>query len=311
MHVTVCVCTRDRGDSITDTLESFLALDYDDYDVVIVDQSAAGGTAKAVRSVDAARGKLTYIRSSTTGLSAARNVAIAQACGQIIALTDDDCEVPADWLTRIVRHFRANPDVGQLCGEVRAAPHDPSVGFIPTFGVSRRRKISSPWLKWREGGIGANMAFREETLRAVGPFDELLGAGGALYSSEDRDITYRVLRAGYAVLDVSDVYVVHSGFRPWGEGRSLMHRAGLSMGAVYMKHLRLGDVAVLPTLVYEWWTSISWRRLLLFRPRTGVGRFLWYLRGLHASFRYDIDRRWRVYVPIARRARAELSLIHI
>jgi hypothetical protein len=215
----------------------------------------------------------------------------------LLAFTDDDCEPLLDWLPLLVCHFAEHPEVGQICGAVSAAPHDTQAGFIPTFKAPQMRLTRSRWLKFRAGGILANMAFRKEVFETVGPFDEVLGAGGPLFSCVDGDMTYRVLRAGYGVLTVADATVVHSGFRAWAEGEPFMRRVGLGIGATFFKHLRLGDLAVLPTLVYEIARCISWRRLLLLKPHTGLARLLWTLRGFGAGFGYRLNRQTRSYIP--------------
>jgi glycosyltransferase involved in cell wall biosynthesis len=295
MHVTVCIPTRDRGESITQTLHSIAQSNYTDFDVVIVDQSLHDTTEQAVRNFIGDDRRFTYVRSRSTGASSARNVAVRHARGPLVAFTDDDCEVAAVWLDRLVTYFREHPDVGQICGAVRTGPHDPRLGFIPDYPISSPKLISSPWRKWRAGGILANMAFRLDVLHAVGPFDEVLSPGSPLFNYEDGDMTYRVLKAGYSVLNVPDAYVVHYGFRNWQQGQVLMRRVGVAIGAACMKHVRLRDPAILPTFVYEWARCISWRRLLLLRPHTGVARFLAYGLGLVLSFRYGVDPKWRIY----------------
>jgi hypothetical protein len=125
----------------------------------------------------------------------------------------------------------------------------------------------------------------------------VLGAGGPLFSCVAGDMTYRVLRAGYGVLNVPDATVVHSGFRAWAEGEPFMRRVGLGIGAAFFKHLRLGDLAVLPTLVYEIARCISWRRLLLLKPHTGLARLLWTVGGCGAGFGYRLNRQTRTYIP--------------
>ncbi|HEY7349036.1 MAG TPA: glycosyltransferase family A protein [Ktedonobacterales bacterium] len=299
MHVTVCICTRNRGSAIAATLRSLAASSYKDFDAVIVDQSAAEDTEQAVHEVTAGDARFSYWRSQTAGLSVARNIALAHARGPIIAFTDDDCDVSPDWLALLVEYFRAYPDVGEICGEVRAISYDPAAGHIPAFVVRSQERISSPWAFRRARGIGANMAFRQESLRAVGPFDELLGAGAPLYSYEDGDMTYRILKAGYSVLNAPDAYVVHSGFRSWdGGGRALMYHAYLAAGALYMKYLRLGDLTILPTIAHQWLGDcISWKKLLMLRRGSGLANFLYCARGMRVSFQYQIDRRRRLYLP--------------
>jgi glycosyltransferase involved in cell wall biosynthesis len=295
MHITVCICTRDRGPSVAATLRSLLASDYEDFDIVIVDQSATDETGESVRATIGADPRCQYLHSATTGASCARNIAVAQAQGPLIAFTDDDCVVAPTWLHVIASTFAANQDVSVLCGEVRAGPHNSKEGFIPTYGPRHKRLVRSPWLKWRESGILANVAIRQETLKKVGPFDEMLGAGAILPSCEDGDMLYRVLRMGGAIITVPDAVVIHHGFRTFEEGKTVMRATSLGVGAAYMKHLRLGDLAIAPTLLIEWMRCIQWRRLLALQSHNGIRRFFAYARGMSVSFHYPIDRATRTY----------------
>jgi GT2 family glycosyltransferase len=296
MHVTVCICTRNRGASIVATLRSVAALDYPDFDVVILDQSARDDTERAIRPTVAGDARFRYHRSRTRGLSTARNLLVAQARGPIVAFTDDDCVVAPGWLSHLVAAFRANPDVGEICGPVVAAPYDETAGFVPTSEITTVRRITTRWLAWRDCGIGANMAFRLNALRRVGPFDEVLSAGAPLYSGEDIDMTYRMLRAGFSVLDLPGLSVVHSGFRSWEVGTRHMREAGISVGACYLKHLRLGDLAVLPTLAHYMLRAVRWDRLLTLRSRSGLRFVLACLWGMRLSFDYAIALGNRTYV---------------
>jgi GT2 family glycosyltransferase len=302
MHVTVCICTRGRGASVVSTLRSIRTSTYDDFDVVVIDQSTNDDTAQAVSEEVADDFRFTFIRTTTVGSSVARNIATAHATGPLVAFTDDDCVVSANWLSVIVRAFSEHPDAGEVCGSVLPAPHDQRLGFIPTCEITRFRPITTRWHKRKAPGILANMAFRLDVLRAVGPFDEVLGAGGPLFSCADGDMTYRILRAGYVVLNVPEACVVHSGFRSWKEGRPFMRRVGMGLGATYFKYLRMGDLAVIPTLWYEWRRSVSWRRVLLLHGPTGIARFFTFVKGILVSFRYPIDRTTCTYIPIPQAA---------
>ena len=296
-HITVCVPTRDRGDSIAATLQSLASMSHQNFDVIVVDQSEDSRTREVMRSAVGGDPRFRYVQSHTVGGSAARNLAVTLASGSLIAFTDDDCEVSAGWLTCIEQHFHDNPEVGMICGEVREGPHDGLAGYIPSFYVRESTIVSSPWAKWRARGIGANMSLRAAVLTSVGQFDEVLGAGGPLYSCEDGDMSYRVLRSGRAVMNVKDAYVVHHGFRDWNQAQVVMRRALLGVGAACVKHVRLGDMAILPTLIYIWFgRCISWKNLFLLRRNPGLGRFLFYAYGMLLSFNYRVDRRSRTYV---------------
>lgn len=316
MHVTVGICTRDRADSLARALRSIAASEYREYDVLIVDQSRSSETYAAICDLRARLPEfpqLTYIRSVTTGSSAAHNIAVRYATGDIIAFTDDDCEVAPQWLGQFVSYFDTHPHVAQISGAVLAGSHDLMQGFIPTYYVDEERQVASPWLKWREGGIGANMAFRLDALRSVGLFDEMLGTGAPLHSCLDGDMTYRMLRAGYTIASVPSICVTHHGFRTWEEGRTLMRRCSIGVAAAYTKYVRLGDMAVLPTLIFEWIRCISWSRLLLLQRRAGVRRFLAFTQGIILSFRYTIDPDKRIYhlVPESDDARQRSPDVHM
>lgn len=300
-HVTVCLPTRNRGANITATLESLARLDHPDFDVVVVDQSTDTRTRRAFDVTVGSDPRFSYHPTDSVGLSTALNTAVGLATGSIIAKTDDDCEVPRDWLTGIERHFADHPAAAMICGGVRAGEHDATAGSIPAFMPDRVELFTSSWHKYRARGIGANIAFRAAALQEVGPFDEVLGAGGPLKSCEDGDMAYRMLRAGFGVLDAPEPSVVHNGFRTWSQGRTLGRDALMSCGATCMKHLRLWDVAMVPTLLFLWFRrTINWSNLVRLRRPNGIALFLEFGRGMYLSFRFSIDRRTRTYVPRVR-----------
>ncbi len=112
MHVTICIPTRDRGTSIACTLRSLLASSYTDWDALIIDQSCTDATARAVHALICGDPHFRYIAATTTGSSAARNLALTYAQGPLVAFTDDDCEVLPTWLECLVAYYRRNPDSG-------------------------------------------------------------------------------------------------------------------------------------------------------------------------------------------------------
>jgi glycosyltransferase involved in cell wall biosynthesis len=295
MHITVCVCTRDRGSSVVATLRSLLASDYEDFDIVIIDQSAGNETERALDATIGADPRFHYIHSQTKGLSRSRSLAVRSATGPIIAFTDDDCEVAPDWLSVIASLFAKRPDVDVICGAAHAAPFDSAKGFIPAVEPQTEYVVASPWLKWRERGGAASMAMRKSIAERAGYFDPLLGPGALFQAGEDWDFTYRVLAAGGSILVTPRAAVVHFGFRDLSQARRLLRTYSRATGAAFMKELRLGDLAVLPTLLIVWFRCINWRRLLMLRRANGVGNFIAYARGMLASFHYPIDRATRTY----------------
>lgn len=301
VRISVCVPTRNRGVRIVPLLESLRQLDYDSFEVVVVDQSTDAATEQVYRDTVSDDPRFSYTASSTVGKSAACNVALARSLGSIIAFTDDDCVARSDWLTGIDRAFAAEPEAAAICGAVVPGEYDADTGHIPVFMPTRARLYRSKWTFYRVpvSLMGANIAFRADALRAVAGFDEAVGPGGPFKTGDDYDIVYRLLWARRAVLVLPGSAIVHYGFRANGpEMRSLAWDCAVAHGAIYMRQLRLGDPAILPALVVRLvGDTVRWPNLLRLRGPTGLGRLLAFTRGMANGFRYPLDRETRTYAP--------------
>jgi glycosyltransferase involved in cell wall biosynthesis len=233
--ITALVCTRNRGAKIAATVRSILANAHPRFELVVVDQSDDEETVVALRPF-AADPRFVYVPSDTVGKGKALNIGLNRARGSVVALTDDDCRVPADWLSGIAALMRRYPQAALLFTNVQAPEYDREAGFIPTCDFSQERLVTS--LRERPWGIGAGMALRRDTIRAIGGVDEMLGPGGPFFSGEDIDLLLRTILKGYGVIETNQIAVIHDGFRDWGQGRALMERDWFSLGAVYSKFLR-------------------------------------------------------------------------
>jgi GT2 family glycosyltransferase len=202
----VVVCTRDRPEQLRRCLTSIARSTVAPQEVIVVDNSPGSGlTSRVVRAFPDVR----YLAESRAGLSVARNTAIENAVGEIVAFTDDDATVHPDWLGRLIEGF-TGPDVMAVTGLVlpEELATESQVVFEKALGgfnhgyrsmsFGRRffeesKAIAAP--VWKIGA-GANMAIRRQAYDIVGPFDERLGAG-ATGCSEDSEFWYRLLALGW------------------------------------------------------------------------------------------------------------------
>ena len=233
----VIISTRNRGDRITATIRGILASDYTDFTLMVVDQSDNGTTEQAVRSFRNSS-RIQYVRSTTEGLSIGRNVGINSTKSELIAITDDDCEVPAQWLRRLVAALADDQRIGLVFGSVLPAAHDPTMGFIPSRVCRAHTVARSIYEKHRIQGMGACMGMRRSVWERLGGFDPTFGAGALFRAAEETDLTLRALLAGYSVCDTPEVAVVHHGFYGWGERRGLVDGYWYGTGAAFGKNFR-------------------------------------------------------------------------
>lgn len=114
-RVSVVIPTFNCERFIRRTVESALAQTYRDFEVIVVDDGSTDGT----RSVLSEHGRsIRYIFQSNQGASAARNTALREASGELIAYLDaDDLWAPSK-LAQQVDYLDAHPECGLIHTEV-------------------------------------------------------------------------------------------------------------------------------------------------------------------------------------------------
>jgi GT2 family glycosyltransferase len=178
---------------------------------------------------------------SKSGLSRAYNLAIASTTGPIIAFTDDDCLVPCDWIEKIVKAFEEQRDGELMYGQVLPAyTEDDGDVLTPLLHIDKPERLDRA-NGFRVFGMGANFAARRSLFERAGTFDEVLGGGGPLKSSQDFDLAYRAYRRNAAILLRPEVIVRHDGRRELEDWPALLRAYGFGDGAFYSKHVRCGD----------------------------------------------------------------------
>jgi hypothetical protein len=138
------------------------------------------------------------------------------------------------------------------------------------------------------------MAVRRAAVESFGGFDELLGPGGRFASGEDFDLALRALIAGWHIYETDRTHVVHYGFRTYAQGRALMQRDFVGMGAAYAKPLRGGHLDFAPLAAQELISVAIWppiRDLLRFRRPRGLSHSVSFCRGFVGGWRAPLDRK--------------------
>jgi glycosyltransferase involved in cell wall biosynthesis len=269
-----------------------LACTHDSYEIIVADQS------DPVVPV-APNDRVRHLATDTRGKSAALNVGVAAARGEIIAFTDDDCTVPPDWLDRVEDVFTAHPEVALAFGQLCPAPHDPSLVFVPPFLVDDFEIVRGQRPDPLRAGAGGDMAARRSVFDAICGYDERIGPGSRFRACEELDLYYRVLAVGQAVAFTPDVTTTHWGARSYadGSGQTLKRWYAYGEGAVIGKHLRMRDrrmAAVIARVTAEDFRSLGTN--LRLRRLTGLGQLVYRWRGIATAMVSPVDRRRQLFV---------------
>jgi glycosyltransferase involved in cell wall biosynthesis len=252
VKVSVVLCTRNRPAGAERTLESLLALRTEDLEIIVVDNAPTDDATQAlVERIAQHVPHVRYVREERPGLSRARNRGLREATGEIIAFTDDDVTVDPLWINGFTRGFARRSDVACVTGLVATASllHPAEQYFDrrvwwssscqPRLFSAQRAAGDSPLHPYTAGifGTGANFAARVPVLRALGGFDECLGAGSPTRGGEDLDIFVRLLTAGYSLSYEPSALVWHEHRVDDASLRGQMYGYGLGLTAYITKYL--------------------------------------------------------------------------
>jgi GT2 family glycosyltransferase len=210
--VSVAVCTRDREADLELCLAALDCLDPPADEILVIDNAPR---TDASREVVARHPRARYVCEPTPGLDWARNRAIGEARGDVIAYTDDDVLVDPSWVGALKRAFAEAPDAAAVTGLVLPAELETRAqqlfeeyggfgrGFIRrVFRVDERHGERAVAEHGGTGkfGTGANMAFRRSIFAAIGLFDPALDVGTVTNGGGDLDIFFRILREGHTLV---------------------------------------------------------------------------------------------------------------
>jgi len=130
--------------------------------VVVVDQSTDEATKKAV-SKYLKNPQFAYIKSDSVGSSAGRNIAIENSENELIAITDDDCEVSTKWLENMVKAFDVDDKIGIVYGKVERGEYNKNCGSIPGYEKENPHILKSIYDKHSLEGLSACMGIKKKT----------------------------------------------------------------------------------------------------------------------------------------------------
>lgn len=190
-RISVCVATV-RPTTLGATIAAILRQTWTDWELVIVGQGDADTLYRAVEEASGADARIRYLHADRYGVSAARNIALRSASGDILACTDDDCEARPDWLAVVAACFDADPGLGLVGGSLLAPPS--AKRWVPSSCLSvtpaevvHDAAVTPSAAPPGFGCVGGNLALRREAAERAGRFDELLGP--ARNSSPERTLT--------------------------------------------------------------------------------------------------------------------------
>lgn len=175
---------------IGEAIDSVLAQTFTDFELLIVDDGSTDRTAEMARRFAARDSRLMLLQQDNRGLAAARNTALRQAKGGLMALLDSDDLWMPRFLEAQIAVLDARPEVDIVTGNAR------------TLGSHEDGLPARPWPDPRpspdlrtilidELSVFIMSVFRRRVYDTIGGFDEMLR------TNEDFDFWLRATLAGF------------------------------------------------------------------------------------------------------------------
>jgi glycosyltransferase involved in cell wall biosynthesis len=169
--VSVIIAVYNGEPYLRSALNSVLSQDFEDFEVVIVDDCSTDCTAEIIAACGDPR--ILYIRNTRNlGQTASLNVGLAAAAGELVARMDADDRYLSGKLRRQVEYMRAHPDVA-VCG-TWARRVDERDRLIGTFSAPLGADDIAFELIVGTPVCHVSAVMRASALRQVGGYDEQL-----------------------------------------------------------------------------------------------------------------------------------------
>lgn len=206
--VSVVIPTVARPEFLVSCVDGILAGDFQDFEIVVVDQSRDDRSRRALAERWGADPRIRYFHSDVTGAARARNLGFDRALGELIVYIDDDAVPVPGWLSAYVAAFRdLDPRAGLIGGRLvlaweRPRPRWYPRRFLPLLGMHDAGDVVRPFPPG-DFPVSANLALRRAVMEEVGGFDVRLGFDvgrrNPLLGGEDSHLGLKVQNAGHAV----------------------------------------------------------------------------------------------------------------
>jgi len=192
--ISVIIPTYNRDRFIKEAIDSVLIQDFQDYEIIVIDDGSTDNTKEIVKSLK--NKKIRYFFQKNQGRSKARNRAIKLARGQYLAFLDsDDVFLP-----------------GKLTKQVKCLDEHPKIGMVYASALTmdeNGRKLRKKYRATSSGLIYKEVAFTIPLLIILptvmvrkGIIDRMGGFDERMHSFEDVDL-WRRLSKKFPVMAIS------------------------------------------------------------------------------------------------------------
>ena len=194
--ISLVVPAYNEGPVIQPAVRSLLALDYPNYEILVIDDGSSDDTYEKALAVsrEQSRVPVRVITKRNGGKSDALNTGMTQARGEFILNMDGDTKLSPNTLRACIRHFE-DPSVGAVAGNVKVLNREnlwtkvQALEYVEGLAMARKAQSFMRAVNIIPGPLGM---FRKSVLQQAGGYDHDTFA-------EDCDLTLKLLMRGWHI----------------------------------------------------------------------------------------------------------------
>lgn len=190
------------------TIEYLLQQDYPDFEIIFIDDGSKDKTYKIILDAFCENDKVKILTKPNGGKASALNYGISKTNNDYVVCIDADTQLKTDAVTQLMKRMlnslKNKGEVGAVAGNVKVGNYNTiltkwqSIEYTTAQNFDRRAFDLINGITVVPGAIGA---FKKEAIEKAGGFttDTL---------SEDCDLTIRILRNGYNVVNCTEAVAI-------------------------------------------------------------------------------------------------------
>ncbi len=192
--VSVIVPAYNEQFVIAGTIRSLLKSDYDNYEVIVVDDGSQDRTSEVVRENFGDDPRVQLFTEENAGKANALNLGLRFAKGDVIVALDADTQFSSQTVSALARRF-SDPTMGAIAGNAKVGNRInivtrwQALEYITAQNMDRRAFASLNCITVVPGAVGA---WRRDLIERVGGFN-------AETLAEDQDLTLQIRKLGYHI----------------------------------------------------------------------------------------------------------------
>jgi glycosyltransferase involved in cell wall biosynthesis len=187
--VSVIVPAYNVTDYIGDALNSVLAQTFTDYEIIVINDGSPD-TETLEQALAPYMSRIIYLKQENRGVSAARNIGITRARGQLLAFLDGDDAWLPHYLEVQVARIQADPTIDVLYPNAVLFGGEAAAGEEFMTACPSNGEVTFERLLLQECNVSNCSIARRDVIIRAGLFDE------SLRSVEDFDLWLRVIKQG-------------------------------------------------------------------------------------------------------------------